>query len=94
LGSKYIGQLVRRFGNNYAMAAAGYNAGPNRVDRWARENGNPNNPQIDLVDWIEMIPIYETRNYVQRVLEATYIYRQYFNGVQKTPKNQLHLVAK
>lgn len=93
LGSKYIGKLVRRFNNNYAMAAAGYNAGPNRVARWAQENGNPTSPQIDLIDWIEMIPIYETRNYAHRVLEATYVYRQYFNGVQKPIKSDMHLVA-
>jgi soluble lytic murein transglycosylase len=28
-----------------------------------------------MVDWIEMIPINETRNYVQRVLENLQIYR-------------------
>lgn len=94
LGSKYIGQLVRRFDGNYAMAAAGYNAGPNRVDRWKQENGNPQNGQVDLVDWIELIPIYETRNYVQRVLEGVYVYRQYLKGVQAEPKETIHLVAK
>jgi soluble lytic murein transglycosylase len=35
---------------------------------------------VDAVDWIEMIPIYETRNYVQRVLEATQVYRQRLEG--------------
>jgi soluble lytic murein transglycosylase len=94
LGSKYIAKLVRQFSGNYAMAAAGYNAGPNRVDRWSRDNGNPQNAQIDLIDWIELIPIYETRNYVQRVLEATYVYRHYLSGIQQTPLNEIHLVAK
>ncbi len=29
-----------------------------------------------MIDWIEQIPIYETRNYVQRVLEAVAVYRR------------------
>jgi soluble lytic murein transglycosylase len=32
------------------------------------------------VDWIELIPIYETRNYVQRVMEAVHIYRARMNA--------------
>ena len=41
-----------------------------RVVRWLADNGDPRNGQVDLVDWIESIPFDETRNYVQRVLEA------------------------
>jgi soluble lytic murein transglycosylase len=58
------------------MALAAYNAGPSRVYKWVEEFGDPRDPRVNLVNWIEMIPIYETRNYVQRVLEGVYVYRQ------------------
>ncbi len=75
LGSAYLKKLVDRFGS-YALAAAAYNAGPRRVNEWIERNGDPRTGDISLVDWIERIPVYETRNYVQRVMEGTAIYRQ------------------
>ena len=40
-----------------------------------KEFGDPRDPQVDVVDWIEMIPFSETRNYVQRVMESVEVYR-------------------
>ena len=57
------------------MAVAAYNAGSSRVRRWIRDFGDPRRPEIDTIDWVEQIPLAETRNYVQRVLEALQIYR-------------------
>ncbi len=75
LGSAYLAQMVREFDGSYIMAVAAYNAGPHRVYRWIREFGDPRDPQIDPINWIESIPFSETRNYVQRVIEAVPIYR-------------------
>ena len=75
LGRAYLEILVDDFGGSYALAIASYNAGPGRVRQWIHDYGDPRGGSIDMVDWIEMIPINETRNYVQRVLENLQIYR-------------------
>ena len=75
LGSAYLGQMVNKYRGSYILALAAYNAGPNRVKRWLRQNGDPRNGVIDPIDWIELIPITETRNYVQRVMENLQVYR-------------------
>ncbi|NYZ11990.1 lytic transglycosylase domain-containing protein [Azospirillum sp. RWY-5-1] len=80
LGSTYIGDLVDRFNGSYVLAIAGYNAGPGRVRQWIDQFGDPRTEAIDVVDWMELIPIYETRNYVQRVLEALLVYRSKLQG--------------
>ncbi len=80
LGSQYLAQMLKRFGGSYEMALAGYNAGPNRVARWLDTMGDPRAGKIDMVDWIEMIPLSETRNYVQRIMEGVGVYRERLNG--------------
>jgi len=75
LGRAYLETLIDDFGGSYALAIAGYNAGPGRVRQWLRDYGDPRGGKVDMVDWIENIPISETRNYVQRVLENLQIYR-------------------
>ena len=76
LGSAYFGGLLARFDNCLPLAIAGYNAGPNRVDQWVGQNGDfRTSGGPDVLDWIELIPFDETRNYVQRVVEGIAIYR-------------------
>jgi soluble lytic murein transglycosylase len=75
LGRAYLGGLIDDYGGSYVLAIAAYNAGPGRVQRWIKDNGDPRKPSVDVVDWIEMIPIDETRNYVHRVLENLQVYR-------------------
>jgi soluble lytic murein transglycosylase len=75
LGRAYLETLIDDFGGSYALAIAAYNAGPSRVRQWLHDYGDPRSDNVDMVDWIENIPISETRNYVQRVLENLQIYR-------------------
>ena len=79
VGSAYFSEMVKRFGGSYILAIAAYNAGPTNVRRWIKAIGNPEDEDIDPIDWIEMIPFNETRNYVQRVLENLHIYRRHLN---------------
>ncbi|MFZ4762711.1 MAG: lytic transglycosylase domain-containing protein [Alphaproteobacteria bacterium] len=80
LGSAYIGEMLQNFGNRQPLAIAAYNAGPGRVRQWLDKLGPfPNNLEAAL-DWLEMIPVYETRNYVQRVMENEQIYRYLLSG--------------
>jgi soluble lytic murein transglycosylase len=84
LGSLYFKQLLDKYNNSYPLALAAYNGGPGRVDGWLAQFGDPRLGKIDAADWIELIPVAETRNYVQRVLEGVYIYRLKLNGAQKS----------
>lgn len=75
LGSAYLAKLARDFRGNVMLMSVGYNAGPGRASSWSETNGDPSLGTLDPVDWVEMIPFRETRNYVQRVAESLPIYR-------------------
>jgi soluble lytic murein transglycosylase len=75
LGSAYLSDMLAQFGS-LELALAAYNAGPHRVSRWLDENGDPRGASVDMIDWVELIPYRETRNYVQRVMEGINVYRQ------------------
>ena len=74
LGSTYFARLLGQYDGSYPLAIAAYNAGPGNVNRWLRANGDPRTSAVNMVDWIEEIPFFETRNYVQRVLENAVVY--------------------
>ncbi len=80
LGSAYIGDMIDRYNGSYVLAVASYNAGPSRVSQWLNTFGDPRGSGIDVVDWVELIPYNETRNYVQRVMEALLVYRARLTG--------------
>jgi len=80
LGSAYLAYLIDQFGNNIVLVSAGYNAGPHRSRTWSEARGDPRDPDIDVVDWIEHIPFRETRNYVMRVAESLPVYRARLTG--------------
>lgn len=80
LADAHVQELLQQYDGSYLLVAAAYNAGPGAVARWIRDFGDPRDPKVDAIDWIESIPYRETRNYVQRVLEATTVYRALLGG--------------
>jgi soluble lytic murein transglycosylase len=80
LGSEYLKQLLEEFGPSIALIASGYNAGPGRPRAWVEQFGDPRRTDVDVVDWVEMIPFSETRTYVMRVAESVVIYRAKLKG--------------
>jgi soluble lytic murein transglycosylase len=75
LGKTYLADLIDTFEGSYVLALGGYNAGPNRVREWLRQSPYPRDDLERAIDWIEQIPLSETRDYVHRVLENLQIYR-------------------
>ena len=82
LGDAHLRDLIDEFAGSYIMAMAAYNAGGPRVIKWVRTFGDPRNPEIDPLDWIEQIPFTETRRYVQKILTGLQIYRARLNGAE------------
>ena len=83
MGAAELSMLDSTYRGNYIMMFAGYNAGRGRVRQWIAAYGDPRDPKVDPVDWVERIPLAETRNYVERVMENLQVYRARFNGSSK-----------
>jgi soluble lytic murein transglycosylase len=83
LGAAELGDLIKYYRGSYILAFAAYNAGRGRVKDWIAKYGDPRDPKIDPIDWIDRIPFSETRNYVQRVLENLQVYRARLGGGSK-----------
>jgi soluble lytic murein transglycosylase len=79
MGAAELSALLREYRGSHIMTFAGYNAGRGRVQEWVKAYGDPRDPKVDAVDWVERIPFAETRNYVQRVMENLQVYRVRFN---------------
>ena len=80
MGAAELSALLSEYKGNHIMTFAGYNAGRGRVRDWVKARGDPRDPKVDAVDWVERIPFSETRNYVQRVIENLAVYRVRFDN--------------
>jgi soluble lytic murein transglycosylase len=88
MGAAELSALLKEYAGSHIMTFAGYNAGRGRVRDWVKLYGDPRNPNVDAIDWVERIPLSETRNYVQRVIENLQVYRVRFeNGASLISKS-------
>jgi soluble lytic murein transglycosylase len=85
LAARHLGELLAEQKGSYILAFAAYNAGGKRVKEWIDSYGDPRKPGVDPIDWVERIPITETRNYVQRVIENLAVYRVRFGESSPAP---------
>ena len=69
LGTRYLRQMLDKFGGVQEYALAAYNAGDNRVTEWQAAG-----PYSGMDEFIESIPFTQTREYVEAILrnEETY----------------------
>ena len=88
LGEAFLNDLIDSYDGSYFLSLAAYNAGPGRVKEWMEIYGDPRNPDVDPIDWIERIPFTETRRYVIKIMETLQLYRSRLSG----PDGALHLV--
>ncbi len=72
LGTKFLAQLLERFGGNVEKAVAGYNAGGARVEEWSSES------YTDSAEFVESIPITQTREFVHTVLRNHRFYQDLY----------------
>ena len=88
LGEAHLRDLIDSYNGSYFLSLAAYNAGGGRVAEWMKAFGDPRDPQVDPIDWIERIPFTETRHYVVKIMETLQLYRSRLAG----PKQALQLV--
>ena len=93
MGAAEISALFKEYTGSYIMTFAGYNAGRGRLREWVAKHGDPRDPKIDAVDWVERIPLAETRNYVQRVMENLQVYAARLGASVATVEPNLHRVT-
>jgi soluble lytic murein transglycosylase len=72
-GTRYLQEMLERYGGRVERALAAYNAGPHRVDAWTAER-----PDIGAEEFVESIPFTETRNYVMTILANREQYRRIY----------------
>ena len=96
LGDTLYAHLMDIYGGSYPLAIAAYNAGPGNVAKWLRANGDPRQGGIDWIEWIERIPVSETRGYVQHVIENAVVYEALYpaKASYRGPNPASHFIGK
>ena len=89
-GTWYMSDLMREFDNNCSLVSGAYNGGPNRIKGWLQKakpekvtNLSPTSiiSQIDIDEFVENIPIDETRRHIKKVMDSYSIYRYLYGKV-------------
>lgn len=87
LGTYYLRHVLDELDDNPVLAAAAYNAGPRRADKWRGTH------PLEGAIYAETIPIRETRNYVKKVMNNTMYYAAMLGGPVRSLKDRLGIVA-
>ncbi len=87
IGTGYLKLVLDDFNGSMPLAAAAYNAGPNRPRAWR------NGPVIEAAAWAENVPFGETRDYVKKVLSNATLYAAVLSGQPQSLKSRLGMVG-
>lgn len=87
IGTGYLKLVLDDFDGSMPLAAAAYNAGPNRSRNWRK------GPVLEAAIWAENIPFNETRDYVKKVLSNTTNYAAIITGQPQSLKARLGTVG-
>jgi soluble lytic murein transglycosylase len=90
LGTAYLKYVLDDFAGSMPMAAAAYNAGPNRPRAWRGQAGGPT---LDAAIWAENIPFGETRDYVKKVTSNATLYAALLSGQPQSLRDRLGQVG-
>ncbi len=88
LGVAHLRDLLDSYQGSYILSLVAYNAGGGRVKEWIEQAGDPRDPGIDPIDWVERVPFTETRHYIQKILTTVQIFRSRLEGAE----NALRLI--
>ena len=78
MGTYYLSNQIKNFSDNIYLALAGYNGGPNRIKRYVKSWYNGDIGLVDIDEFIETIPVRETRLYVQKVMGSYFEYKRLY----------------
>ena len=81
LGTFYLQSLTEQTGGRIEAALAAYNAGLSRARSWLGW-GDFREP----AEFIETVPFYQTRTYIQSVLRNAYVYRRIYGSAERASK--------
>ena len=87
IGTAYLKFVLDDFGGSMPLAAAAYNAGPNRPRAWR------NGVNVEAAAWAENVPFSETRDYVKKVLANTTMYAAILTGQPQSLKSRLGTIG-
>lgn len=90
LGKTYFQSMVARYAGNVAVAAAAYNAGPDRADKWLQQATQKFGPNFSAAQFQSVVGIPETHDYIAKVWKNLGADP---NGAGLTTLGQLHGAA-
>lgn len=92
-GTHHLSTLLDYYNGSYILSICAYNAGQGNVDKWIKRFGDPRKLKTvdQVVTWIEKIPFYETRGYVQHVLSNLQMYRNIMQTKDKVSLLKINL---